>query len=339
MQELRNAKASMKNIKRRLKEINALDDSQSKSDALRDYVNRGISQLGISKQPPAPVSNDADNAFMSGMNRLVSEWHQVSLQAREQAIFMTLSSHEMLCDQHNTRPGADCRVLMNCIQARSNFISYGIPDLIDCIARVGIEKPQALSREGGSCMLSHQIVTDCKALLLPDMRCMRWKDTAALARAETIFFNSGAKGLRHASGSGNRGTFQIHGRQGTRLDPAVSHTNMRLPSLRTLQRRRTQEMEEDKRLRGVNTSQKHPTVSGGLSPLACQTFQEKYCDGAKQIITVAYDKTLLKGPSIFSTDGTGEADFGGMGNPAKPDLLDRLAFHESRKRFYTLDED
>ena len=90
MQELRNAKASMKNIKRRLKEINALDDSQSKSDALRDYVNRGISQLGISKQPPPPVSNDVDMAFMSGMNRLVSEWHQVSLQAREQAIFMIL---------------------------------------------------------------------------------------------------------------------------------------------------------------------------------------------------------------------------------------------------------
>ena len=78
--------------------------------------------------------------FMSGMNRLMSEWHQVSLQARDQVISIMLSSHEMLCEQYNARPGANCRILMNCIQARSNFISNGLPDLLDCIRVTLLDK-------------------------------------------------------------------------------------------------------------------------------------------------------------------------------------------------------
>ena len=196
-----------------------------------------------------------------------------------------LNSHDLLCEKYQSKPGEDCHVLLNCIEARKNFCSHGVPDIIKCLADVGVKSPSSLGKHGGSRGLAQQIVTDCKGLLLRDSRCMRWEGTAALLRAETIYCHSGHKGLTDARGNANRGTFQLQGRKGVRLDPTLGHTNMNLPHIRTLERRRAKAMQEEKKEMGLNASLNSTTASAGLSLASCNMFKNQYCRAGNGIGT------------------------------------------------------
>ena len=208
---LHTARRALRNIKRKIEEIDSVVDVEDKSRQLKQYVQNGLAQLGTRKKRPYSQDQDdhqkQDSCFERVIHSVLNGWDVITPCVREKTILDMIEAHSDMCRQDKTALGDDCAVLVNCLDARRCFRSHDVPDLVKMVCDLGVQAPQALSRKGGFRFMSQCIAGLHKLLHLKDARGMRWEKEAPelLKFAVSLRHMAGGQGYRFAAGSRHAG--------------------------------------------------------------------------------------------------------------------------------------
>ena len=170
------ARKALRNIKRKIEEIDSVVDLEDKSRQLRQYVQSGLAQFGTRKKRPYSQDQDdhhkQDSYFERVIHSVLNGWDVIKPRVREKTILDMIESHSDMCRIDKTALGDDCAVLIKCLGARRCFRFHDVPDLVKMVCDLGVQAPQALSRKGGFRFMSQCIAGLHKLLHLKDARGM-----------------------------------------------------------------------------------------------------------------------------------------------------------------------
>ena len=125
---------ALRNIKRKIEEIDSVVDLEDKSRQLRQYVQSGLAQFGTRKKRPYSQDQDdhhkQDSYFERVIHSVLNGWDVIKPRVREKTILDMIESHSDMCRIDKTALGDDCAVLIKCLDARRCFRFHDVPDLV-----------------------------------------------------------------------------------------------------------------------------------------------------------------------------------------------------------------